>query len=153
MLALIILQSTYLSCIYPSILLVNVLECPVGKYWSLPGGKKKNEDAEKTQKASNFTTFVLTVRGGGAFASSPLWLAWLTIAPLQWDTNVPDSRTRLSLHGWLLSGCGSEALHVKGSLVICWGVNRSEREAIPFCFITKFSEFWLERRGQITDGI
>lgn len=61
--------------------------------------KKKNEDAEKTQKASNFTTFVLTVRGGGAFASSPLWLAWLTIAPLQWDTNVPDSRTRLSLHG------------------------------------------------------
>lgn len=52
--------------------------------------------------------------------------------------------TRQSLHGWLLSGCGSEALHGKGSLVICWGMNRSEREATPSCFIPKSPEFLLD---------
>lgn len=102
MLALIILQGTGCTClsfIDPSILLVNALECPAGKKL-IPSTQKKtkqSQDAEKTRKASSFTTFVPTTREGGGFASSPFRLAKLTIAPLQWDINV--SRTHLSPHG------------------------------------------------------
>lgn len=98
-LALIILQGagcTYLSSIYPSILLVNVLECPVGKKL-IPSKKKKKHRLLKRRGKRAFSQLL---RGkGGGFGSSPFRLAKPTIAPPQWAINAPVSRTRLTLHG------------------------------------------------------